>query len=70
MKMSDMTKDKEPELLYDEVCQDCGGRGDWDTGPNYQDYAVCDCCDGTGIDSWAVIKNQEIRERSKNECRY
>jgi DnaJ-class molecular chaperone len=62
--MSDMRSDKLPELLYNEECEDCGGRGDWDTGYSIRDYAVCSSCDGTGIDSWAVEQNKIIREQN------
>lgn len=59
--MSDLRTDKWEELEYIEQCQDCGGRGDWDTGLNYTDYQVCDSCEGTGIDSWAVEQNRKMR---------
>jgi DnaJ-class molecular chaperone len=62
--MSNMTSDKLSELLYIEQCEDCGGRGDWDTGLNYTDYMVCSSCEGTGIDSWAVEQNKIIREQN------
>ncbi len=62
--MSNMTSDKLPELLYIEECEDCGGRGDWDTGLGIYDYSVCSSCDGTGINSWAVEQNKIIREQN------
>ena len=62
--MSDLRQDRIPELEYIEQCEACGGRGSWDTGPNYQDYAVCDECEGTGVDAWAVEQNRIIREQN------
>jgi len=62
--MSDLRSDKLPELLYIEQCEDCGGRGSWDTGPSIHDYAYCSSCEGTGVDVWAVEKNKVIREQN------
>jgi len=67
--MSDLRADKLEELEYIEQCDACGGRGSWDTGPSIHDYAVCEDCEGTGIDAWAVEKNKIIREQNGGlEC--
>jgi DnaJ-class molecular chaperone len=59
--MSDLRTDKWEELEYIEQCEACGGRGSWDTGPSIHDYACCEDCEGTGIDSWAVEQNRKMR---------
>tara|TARA_R100001163_G_scaffold33968_1_gene26285 strand:- start:23619 stop:23816 length:198 start_codon:yes stop_codon:yes gene_type:complete len=61
--MSDLRQDKVQELEYIEQCEACGGQGTWDS-QNFPDYFICEDCEGTGIDSWAVEQNRIIREQN------